>query len=242
MKTCSNISIVPITSPLDRHGVERWQQPLLHAVQSYVRVIVDLSGCVFIDERGIALLLSALRRARMAGCVLSLDNAHPQVYRALAQRCLPDLMGVRRCEQTPEVRPATGLPQWRTSFSVGEDARESLFAAREELRVLLSHTTMGSDACFDLVLAGGEALGNAMDHTSGCGVVVTVSGWADRVVVEVADCGCGVEVARSETPKTTSGCIDRGKGISLMRMLVDEVRITRKSAGQGTVVRLTKLL
>ena len=66
--------------------------------------------------------------------------------------------------------------------------------------------------------------------------------YPDRVVVEVSDCGCGFEVADDEELSETGPFAERGRGIRLMRLLADAVSISYKSAGEGTVVRLVKLV
>ncbi len=63
----------------------------------------------------------------------------------------------------------------------------------------------------------------------------TITGYEDRVIIEVSDSGCGFDEEEIKASK-----IERGRGIKLMRLLCDSVSITRKETGSGTV-RLTKL-
>ena len=60
--------------------------------------------------------------------------------------------------------------------------------------------------------------------------------------MEVSGCGCGFELADGDEPPEAAPEDERGRGIRLMRMLADSVSITRKRTGEGTVVRLVKLL
>ena len=73
-------------------------------------------------------------------------------------------------------------------------------------------------------------------------MLVTVAAYPDRVVIEVSDCGCGFEVADDEELPETGAFAERGRGIRLMRLLVDSVSISLKRTGEGTVVRLVKLV
>ena len=97
---------------------------------------------------------------------------------------------------------------------------------------------MGRDAVYDTALAAGEALGNAYDHAGGAGCVLNVRAYSDRVVIEVCDCGRGFEVAPGEEIHESE---ERGRGIKLMRMLVDSAEVRRRTDVQGTMVRLVKL-
>ena len=122
------------------------------------------------------------------------------------------------------------LPRWRTTFRVGAD---ELSSARERLGELLSRLPLSGDALFDMGLACGEALGNAVDHTCADGVLATVAAYPDRVCVEVSDCGCGFELAEGDEPPEAGPEDERGRGIRLMRMLADSVSIMRKRTGEG---------
>ena len=104
---------------------------------------------------------------------------------------------------------------------------------------LLETLPMDRDAAYDTALAAGEAHGNAYDHASGAGCVMNVRAYHDRVVIEVCDCGEGYEIAADEEPSESE---ERGRGIRLMRLLVDSVEVRRRTDVQGTVVRLVKLL
>ena len=51
----------------------------------------------------------------------------------------------------------------------------------------------------DLIEAcGREAIGNAADHTCEGGILTTVAAYADRVIIDVADCGAGYTLADDE--------------------------------------------
>ena len=53
---------------------------------------------------------------------------------------------------------------------------------------------------------------------------------------------CGFELSEDEEPEDVGPNAERGRGIRLMRLLADSVSISRKHTGEGTVVRLVKLL
>ena len=98
-----------------------------------------------------------------------------------------------------------------------------------------------NDAVFDLMLAAGEALGNAVDHTCGEGILATASGYPDRMVIEVADCGGGFDPSE-QAERCLNQTDERGRGIRLMRLLVDSVSIVPRPSGSGMLVRLEKLV
>jgi len=81
----------------------------------------------------------------------------------------------------------------------------------------------------DVILAAGEALGNAIEHAyrGGDGVVrLTAAVAGNLLVVEIRD----------EGRWRLEGDAERGRGLGIMRALVDRVAI--ESSRQGTCVRL----
>jgi anti-sigma regulatory factor (Ser/Thr protein kinase) len=94
------------------------------------------------------------------------------------------------------------------------------------------------DERYDVALALGEALGNAYDHAAGVGCILTVQAYGDRVVLEVLDRGAGYSIDGASEPVASE---ERGRGIKLMRMLVDNVEVARRTDGAGTRVRMVKL-
>lgn len=207
--------------------------------QGASRIIFDMRQVEFVDSAGFALILATARKAKGAHGLLSLVNVGSRVYTTLKIMRVVDFVPVSRLGTYKEVREPGTSPLWRTTFPVAE---AGLCDARERIQELIGRLSFSDDAAFDLMLAAGEALGNAIDHTSAHGVLCTVSGYGDRVVIDVADCGDGLPCSEQDLGKENSPCAERGRGIMLMRMLCDSVSITKKCSGQGTVVRLVKLL
>ena len=203
------------------------------------RIIVNCQNVSFVDSTGLAFLLTRARRLTQAEGLLTLVNASPEVVRFLQIARLIDVLHVSGTQSLPvPVLSPDAMPRWSKSFSVHEGV-ENLGYYRHRLVELLESVPMSREACFDVALATSEALGNAYDHATGEGGVLTVRAYDDRVVIEVTDRGEGFEIAADEEPDESE---ERGRGIKLMRMLVDSVEVRRRVDVQGTYVRLVKLL
>lgn len=236
-----NIGFVQVGTDLDVTAVPVVRSQIDQLISSGChRIFLNMAGVGHVDSAGMGLIVTELRRMRRMGGLLSLLDVSAQVYRALRRMRMLDYMPVTRSGERRVVAALdpSALPSWRTTFRV--DATE-LSCARERVEELLRTLPFTQDEVFDMTLASGEALGNAVDHTCGSGVIATVTAYPDRVIIDVTDCGDGFELADDEEPPSTGPCAERGRGIRLMRLLADSVTITHKSASEGTMVRLVKL-
>lgn len=237
-----NIALVPVEGDLDVTTVPAVRRRIERLVTAGCRrVFVNMADVGYVDSAGLGLILTELRRMRSLGGLLSLINVSDQVYLALRRMRMLDYMPVRRAHANSRVTSLdpSVLPLWRMTFRADEGG---LSEARERVGELLESMPFSADEVFDMKLACGEALGNAIDHTCEGGVLVTVAAYPDRALVEVSDCGCGFEVGDGEDLPETGPFAERGRGIRLMRLLADSVSISLKRTGEGTVVRLVKLV
>ncbi len=205
------------------------------------RLVVNMADVGYMDSAATASLLAVARRLRTLGGLLSLSNVSPEVYHALSVACLVDFIPASRAGSRREVPalPPAARPRSRTALSV---CPGGMATARDRIRSVLDSTSLTPDQAFDVLLACGEAIGNAVDHAASECVSVALETYADRVVATVTDDGPGFEVADGETPASETGSELRGRGITLMRMLADFVSIDRRPDRAGTVVTLVKLL
>lgn len=237
-----NIALVAVDVDLDVSMVPRVRARIDRLIERGCRrIFMNMEDVTHVDSAGMGLILTELRRMRREGGLISLVNVSAQVYAALRRMRMLDYMPVSRPgDRRPvaELDPSV-LPRWRTTFRVEAGA---LSEARERVVDLISSLPFSADEVFDMNLAAGEALGNAVDHTCGGGVLVTVAAYPDRVVIDVADCGRGFSLTEGEELPEADPGAERGRGIRLMRLLADSVTIEHKSTGEGTVVRLVKLL
>lgn len=238
MNEWNDIAVLAPTGDIDLATVPLLREQLDALIRSRVlRVLVSCQNVSFIDSSGQALLLSRARRLQQMGGMLSLVNASAQVARFLQIACLIDVLHVSSANRPPVPVLAPGaMPLWSRTVRV-KDGVEHLGEYRHRVSAELEALDMPEEARFDVALAAGEALSNAYDHGGGC-CVMTMCAYPDRVVIEVSDEGTGFQIAPDEEVTPTE---ERGRGIRLMRMLVDGVEVRRREGGPGTVVRLIKL-
>jgi anti-anti-sigma factor len=240
--TCEpNIALVPVSGDLSMQTAPALKRTIESLVDEGVRrIVINMAEVPYVDSTGMSALFCAVRLMRERGGLLSLINVTPNVMRTLKIARFVDLVPVSATEErreVPELDPSV-QPLWYTTFPV--DAT-NLQDAREYIERQARSMPFSNDAVFDLILAAGEAMGNAADHTCGQGILATVCGYPDRMVIEVADCGEGFDPVAVD-PDDCLACDERGRGIRLMRLLVDSVSIAPRQMGSGMVVRLEKLI
>lgn len=93
-----------------------------------------------------------------------------------------------------------------------------------------------------MVLAVGEACSNAVEHGHNAGSRLTVRATFEDAVlrIEIADDGPGIDETRAPAPLLSTAGTGRGRGIPIMRALMDAV--SYQSGPAGTTVFLEKRL
>ena len=118
--------------------------------------------------------------------------------------------------------------------------RATIPVSRHIVRNALQEIGVAEDCAHDVSIAQSEACTNVVDH-SGPGdeyeVSVEING--DRCTIRVVDTGRGFDQRVVEDGAAADS--ERGRGIQLMKALVDQVHF-RSDAGAGTAVHLEKRL
>lgn len=239
MQTNQDIALVPVEQDLDVTNVDYLRNSINRLIDGGCRrIILNMYGASYVDSAGMGMLLGAIRRMRSLHGLLSLTNVSDQVLSLLKRARLVDYIPVSSYKRfkEPQLDPSV-LPLWRTVIPVECD---DLPLTRGKIEHLIERAPLTEDEVFDAVLAAGEAVGNAVDHTDGVGALVTVVGYPDRVVIEVSDCGPGFD-PDAVVDFDNDPLAERGRGIRLMNMLSDAVSITPKPSGNGMLVRIVKL-
>jgi PAS domain S-box-containing protein len=118
-------------------------------------------------------------------------------------------------------------------------APREVAGVRRELRRWLAARSVDPDAIDDLVVAAGELLANAV-AAARSNVQLRASGTAQRVVLEVEDDGRGHEDLASFGHALPVDAAEHGRGLFLVRQLVDDVAVL--STSEGSVVTVTREL
>jgi anti-anti-sigma factor len=209
-------------------------------------VVLDLSEVSYLDSSALGFLVWADRRLVPAHGRLVLAGARSDVSRILE---LSGLVGV-----APSVAVSGTVddalasmekvdvsldPLWTESFTFPAEV-DQMSGIRGRVTGLLEPLGLPESAVFDIKVAVGEALANAIRHGSPRGredlVTVEVRAFEDRVDVVVSDSGCGFD---GTTPVREDVFAPSGRGVLFMRALMDAVEFV-ECAGGGTSVRLAK--
>lgn len=117
----------------------------------------------------------------------------------------------------------------------------SIPLSRHIVRDALRQLGVADECISDIAVAQSEACTNVVDHSGpGEGYEVRVEICDDRCVISVVDTGRGFDSSYRRGGPSDLGS-ERGRGIQLMRALVDEVHFV-SDAESGTAVRLEKAL
>jgi PAS domain S-box-containing protein len=130
------------------------------------------------------------------------------------------------------VAAVPGSMRWST-----EPDPRRVAGIRRELRGWLVARGVEPDAVDELVVVAGELLANAVAAARST-VHLRASGGVDRVTIEVEDDGRGHEDLGSLGHALPADASERGRGLFLVRQLVDDVAVL--STSEGSVVTATR--
>ncbi len=218
--------------------------------ETQAHVVLDLEQVNYIDHAGMECIISLLRSVDRLGGTLSLINVSEDVKRPLKRGGILDIVRVSPVIGTRIGRVSESPVQQQLSslaFYVPPNP-SSMELIRHRLTDHLRYLKVSDQAIFDLILACGEALGNAFYHggcslnPSDCMVRVSCVAYQDRVVIKVSDEGAGFS-HEHEPQALPQYSAERGRGIKMMYLLVDSVSIAPSDpqTGRGTCVTLIKL-
>lgn len=209
-------------------------------------LVLDLTDVVYADSSALGFLVWLDHRLRPRDGKMVLAGANSDIARILE---LSGLSAVAASlAMSPDVSTALeGLSlasepadeEWRRTLMMEADV-SALGGMREQVCELIQPLGFADSAVFDIRVALGEALANAVRHGSpddnSAQVQVVVIAYSDRVTLEVIDGGTGFD---GTPPQSNDVYAPGGRGITFMRALMDRVEFETPPSG-GTLVRLVK--
>jgi anti-anti-sigma factor len=209
-------------------------------------LVLDLSEVKYADSSALGLLVWLDRELDGTDGKVVLVGADRNVTRILEMSGLISVAESIRTGDSVEdalggleVVPSDAEPLWVEEFSIMAEVG-ALAQARDRVYALLEPLHFSTAALFDIKVALGEALANAVRHGSpedtGASIQVSVSALDDRVAIAITDAGGGFDGRHDVSDDLyASG----GRGIMFMRALMDHVAFSPSENG-GTVVTLVK--
>lgn len=239
--------VVRLSGDIDMSVVPELRASLDEALEGGCNnVVLDLTEVVYADSSALGLLVWLDHRLRPSGGRLVLAGATKDVARILELSGLVTVAAsiamsanVDAALEGLELPELSADPEWEERIDLVADVNQ-LASVREEVCSRLEPLEFPDSALFDIKVALGEALANAVRHGSPGGgdnpIAVFIRAYPDRVVLEVLDAGEGFDGSHAGSDDLYS---PSGRGIMFMRALMDRVEFDRSELG-GTLVRLTK--
>jgi anti-anti-sigma factor len=239
--------VVDLRGDIDIAVVPGLTTVLLDALDAgCVNIVLDLSEVTYADSSALGLLVLLDHRLAPLDGRLVLAGANQDVARILE---LSGLVGVGVSIATSAnvdaalegfaLADTVQEPEWVERVVVPADVH-LLGSVRDQVSEMIAPLGFPESAVFDVKVALGEALANAVRHGSPTDqqgeVRVDVIAYGDRLVLEVSDSGLGFDGVAAEPDDIYASS---GRGIRFMHALMDRVEFERAPEG-GTLVRLVK--
>ena len=245
----ARVCVLRVQGEIDAASAPELEAVLLGAIhRGCPNLVMDLAKVTYADSSALGLIVAINRELQPKDGRLVLAGASRNVARILE---LSGLVGA-----APSVSSAAdaddalaGLmlsepdepPLWQRTLALPATS-ESLSRMRSDVCDVLDPLEVPEAAQFDIRVAVGEALSNAIRHGSPRGevdtVTIGVTAYSDRVVLVITDSGSGFDgrAAADGDPYAPSG-----RGVLFMRALMDHVDFVSQPGG-GTSVTMVKHL
>ncbi len=242
-RTC----IVRLSGDVDIAVVPELQLGLEEALAGGCQnIVLDFSVVTYADSSALGLLVWLDRRMVPHEGKVMLAGANHDVTRILEVSGLADVASsIAMSEDVADALDGLDLPSvpssllWHRHIDVPPDVNQ-LSMVREEVSELVAPLGFSESAIFDIKVALGEALANALRHgkpQQGMAVVsLGVDAYSDRLVLEITDNGFGFDGATSNAEDVYA---PGGRGIMFMHALMDRVDFAPAEGG-GTLVSMVK--
>jgi len=208
--------------------------------------VLDLADVTYADSSALGLLVWLDRRMLPQHGRLVLAGANHDVARILEISGLVNVApSIATADDVSSALGGLDLPSnpadllWHRRIEIPPDVNR-LAAVRDEVGELAAPLGFSEGAIFDIKVALGEALANALRHgkpeSGEARVSLGVNAYGDRLVLEIADNGLGFDGAELSAGDVYA---PGGRGITFMHALMDRVEFG-PAPGGGTVVSLVK--
>lgn len=238
--------VFKIEGDIDIASVPELREALDAMIESgFVNIVLDLTGVRYADSTALGLLVWLDRRLQEVDGKMVLSGAGRDIRRILEISRLPAVAGTLSetgsvAEALESIEPVAGssAEEWVEELDMPADVG-ALAGVREHVCAMLDTLAFSDAAMFDIKVALGEALANAVRHgsPSGGGVVhIGLHVYPEKVSIEVKDSGAGFD---GDHVCSDDLYASGGRGIMFMRALMDQVRFECSTEG-GTIVTLVK--
>jgi serine/threonine-protein kinase RsbW len=209
-------------------------------------VVLDLQDVTYADSSALGLLVWLDRQMNPSKGRLILAGANADVSRIL------EISGLARVATSITTSEDVGTALdglelsrkpsdllWHRQIEVPLDVNR-LSVVREEVSGMVEPLGFSEGAIFDIKVALGEALANALRHgkpaEGDAKVSLGVDAYSDRLVLRVTDNGFGFDGAASSADDVYA---PGGRGVMFMHALMDRVE-SAPAQGGGTTVSMVK--
>ncbi|HZL07420.1 MAG TPA: anti-sigma factor antagonist [Coriobacteriia bacterium] len=243
----ANLCVVRLRGELDMVTVPEVKAALGDSLaRGCDNVVMDLQGLTYADSSALSLLvwLDRALDERKGRLVLAAANAN--ISRVLELSGLVDVAPtIVAAVDVHEAIGGLGLEE-RAEASLWEDhcaipaTPDALSDARSHVMALLEEMEIPESTLFDVRVATGEALANAIRHGSPGGerdvITVDVAAFPDRIEIVITDSGCGFDGTACANGDLYA---ESGRGVMFMKAFMDHVGFEALPDG-GTSVTLVK--
>jgi anti-anti-sigma factor len=239
-------TVVKVSEPLDHFTSCYLKDKIFQALESgNSNVVLDFGGLSYLDSGGMSVIIKTLRKIKEKNGLLEIIGVNKNIKRifeisALEKLASPLNLRVEfKKEENLFARETTPRPtHFLKKIRVPASPRY-LNKIRLQIRSILSDIGFSDELIFDVVVSVSEACSNSIEHGSASArhsIEIICDYKLGQLTIDVFDTGQGFieeEAVRRQYEDPT-----RGRGVALIKRLMDDVSFEKKD--KGFLVRMKK--
>lgn len=233
-------TIFKVKEPLDHFTSSNIENKIFEAIKSgHTNIVLDFGFLTYIDSGGIGVIIKTLKRLRELDGLLEITGVNSDIKRIFEISAIDKIVPVEtlRIEYKANgtISLARETPPRKTHFNKKIAIQASpryLNKIRRQILLMMTDLGFSEALTYDIVVAVSEACSNSIEHGSLSkkhSIFVIFDYSLGQLTIDVIDSGSGFDEIEAMDRQIDDPT--RGRGITLIRELMDEVKFLKNDRG-----------
>lgn len=242
-------TIFKVKEPLDHFTSSNIEHKIFNAIESgQTNIVLDFSFLTYLDSGGIGVIIKTLKKIKELNGLLEIIGVNNDIKRIFEISAIEKIVPVETLridyETNRTISIAKETPPFKSHFNkkiVIPASPRYLNKIRRQTVNMMTNLGFSEALTYDIVVAVSEACSNSIEHGSLSkrhSIFVIFDYTIGQLTIDVIDSGSGFDEIEAMDRRIDDPT--RGRGITLIKELMDEVKFVNND--RGFTVKMKKYL